>query len=57
ATMLFLRGKVRWNLGDQKSAINDYMASAEIEPEGPATTALEHARAILDFFNPDLLNP
>lgn len=54
---LFLRGKVYWRLGNRSAAQNDYMASAAIDPEGPARAALEYAREIEAFFNPDLLNP
>ncbi|MCF0218229.1 MAG: hypothetical protein HUK14_00455 [Muribaculaceae bacterium] len=57
ALLLFLRGKVQWNLGERAKAMNDYSASAELDPQGPAAIALEHSRAILSFFNPDLLNP
>jgi len=57
ARALFLRGKVNWRLGDRSAAQNDYMASAAIEPDGPARAALDYARDIESFFNPDLLNP
>lgn len=53
----YLRGKVRWRLGDQSGALSDYGHAADLNPEGPGKTALEHTRAIVDFFNPDLLNP
>lgn len=57
AQALFLRGKLWWRLGRRSCAMNDYAASAEIDPEGPASKALEQARDIEAFFNPDLLNP
>ncbi len=53
----FLRGRMAWRLGERRAAINDYTRAAELDPKGPATTALEQTRAIMDFFNPDLLNP
>ena len=57
ARALFLRGKIWWRQGLRSAAMNDYAASAEIEPDGPAARALEQARDIEAFFNPDLLNP
>lgn len=57
AQALFMRGKLWWRFGRRSSAMNDYAASAEIDPEGPASKALEQARDIEAFFNPDLLNP
>lgn len=57
AEALFLRGKAYWRLGERAKATSDYAASAMIEPGGKAAAALEHARDIEDFFNPDLLNP
>ncbi|MDE7389193.1 MAG: hypothetical protein K2M97_08100 [Muribaculaceae bacterium] len=57
ADALYRRGRLHWNLGHRGAAISDFNASAELNPTGPGTTAAEHAMAIMDFFNPDLLNP
>lgn len=57
AEALFLRGKAYWRLGDRAKATSDYAASALLAPDGKAVAALEHAREIENFFNPDLLNP
>lgn len=57
AEALFLRGKVLWRKGLRPLATTDYARSAAIDPDGPAAMALEHARDIESFFNPDLLNP
>jgi len=57
ARALYLRGKAWWRMGERSKAMSDYAASASIEPDGIAQHALEHARDIEDFFNPDLLNP
>lgn len=54
---LFLRGKLYWRQGNRPRATSDYAAAAALDPESPATQALEHAREIEAFFNPDLLNP
>lgn len=53
----FLRGKLYWRLEDKRNAMNDYSRAAELNPESPATRALENAQDIQTFFNPDLLNP
>lgn len=55
--LLFARGKLRWRLGDRQGATGDYAKAAIINPQSPASKALEHARDIADFFNPDLYNP
>lgn len=57
AATLFLRGKALWRLGIRDAATNDYAAAAELDPGGPAARALENARDIADFFNPDIYNP
>ncbi|MCM1519057.1 MAG: tetratricopeptide repeat protein [Pseudoflavonifractor sp.] len=55
--LIFARGRVLWRLGRRADAIADYGRAAELNPGGPASRALEHSRDIMDFFNPDLLNP
>lgn len=55
--LLFDRGKLRWRLGDRSGATSDYAKATLINPNGPAFKALENARDIADFFNPDLYNP
>ena len=56
-TLLFERGKLRWRMGDRQGATGDYAKASLINPGSPAAKALEHARDIADFFNPDLYNP
>ena len=57
ADILFRRGKIHWNMGNPSRATSDYMAAVELDPSSPAGAALEQARDIERFFNPDLLNP
>lgn len=57
AEALFMRGKLFWKLGNRAAATSSYAAAADLDPEGPAAAALEQARTIEAFFNPDLLNP
>lgn len=54
---LFLRGKVYWRMGNRSAATCDYAAAAALNPGSPAVAALDFARDIEDFFNPDLFNP
>lgn len=57
AEALFNRGRVYWRLGRRSDAITDYEAAVAIDPSSPAAIALDQARSIMDFFNPDLYNP
>ena len=57
AAALFARGKLYWKEGNRAKATSDYAAAAAIDPDSPAVMALEQAREIENFFNPDLLNP
>ncbi|MBD5202139.1 MAG: hypothetical protein HDS56_05235 [Barnesiella sp.] len=57
AALLFARGKLHWRLGHRAKATSDYAAAAEIDPDSPAVRALELARDVEAFFNPDLYNP
>lgn len=53
----YRRGRLRWRLGDRAGAISDYEHAAAADPSSPAAAALQMARQIMDFYNPDLLNP
>ena len=53
----FVRGKTLWRMGQRQPATSCYARAASLDGSSPAVAALEHARAIEDFFNPDLLNP
>lgn len=52
-----MRGKVHWKLGEKAQAITDYEHAADINPQSSAVQFLAHAKEVMDFFNPDLLNP
>lgn len=54
---IFLRGKLHWRMGNKSAATSDYCRANRLCPGGPATRALENARDIIDFFNPDIYNP
>lgn len=57
ADLLVERGKIHWKLGHRAEAMSDYRHAARLDPDGPARLLSEHSSAIMDFFNPDLLNP
>lgn len=53
----FMRGRVYWQMGDKRKAINDYAKAVEINPDSGASRAIENACDVMDFFNPDIFNP
>lgn len=55
--LYLMRGRLLWRLGRRGAAITDYEYAEALNPGGSASTLLEQARDVLDFFNPDLLNP
>ena len=57
ANLRYLRGKAYWRLGQHGKAISDYEHASQLDPSSPATQALDMARSIMDYYNPDLLNP
>lgn len=57
ADLLIARGKTLWALGRRGESMSDYEAAAALDPDGPARLLIEHSNSIMDFFNPDLLNP
>lgn len=57
ASLYFTRGRLLWRIGKHSAAMSDYAHAAELDPSSPAVYALEQARDIAVFFNPDLYNP
>lgn len=53
----FVRGKLKWRLQDYAAAVTDFEQAVALNPESRARHALELARDVFDFYNPDLLNP
>lgn len=54
---LTLRGMKNFGAGNRATAINDYLAALEIDPDCSAKLALQSANEILDYYNKDLYNP
>lgn len=57
AALLIEKGKLLWRMSRRGEAMSAYEQAAAIDPDGPAKLLIEHTNAIMDFFNPDLLNP
>lgn len=55
--LLVIRGKVYWRMQRYSEAVSDFERAVAINPESEAGPALQLARDIFDFYNPDLLNP
>lgn len=53
----YLRGRELWRQGDRGGAITEYNKAVALDPKSPARTALAMANEILDFFDPNQLNP
>lgn len=55
--LLIEKGKLLWRLDRRGEAMSVYEQAARIDPDGTASLLIEHSNSIMDFFNPDLLNP
>ena len=54
---LYLRGNAHRRQGNIRLALNDYLASIELFPDGPAADAYRMAQEVLNFYHHDLYNP
>ena len=57
AEVWYLRGNAFRQKGDWKMAMNAYLQSVELQPNGPATTSCENLQEILSFYHTDYYNP
>lgn len=57
AEELYRRGRELWREGNRAGAMSCYAEAVSLDADSPAAVALEQARSIEAFFNPDLLNP
>lgn len=53
----YLRGNAFRQQGDMRQALNSYLESMELEPDGPAAQAYRTIQEILNFYDHDLYNP
>lgn len=57
AELIVEAGKQLWKRGMRGEAMSAYEKADKLDPQGPAHLLIEHSNSIMDFFNPDLLNP
>jgi len=57
ARAYYLRGNAYRQRGEVRMALNSYLESMELDPEGPAAEAYRMTQEILAFYNHDLYNP
>jgi cytochrome c-type biogenesis protein CcmH/NrfG len=55
--LLAEKGKILWRMNRRGEAMSAYEQGAQLDPDGPAALLLAHSQSIMEFFNPDLLNP
>ena len=57
ANAYYLRGNAYRQQGNVRMALNSYLESMDIDPDGPAAEAYRHIQELLDFYNKDYYNP
>lgn len=57
ANAYYLRGNAYRQNGNVRMALNSYLESMELDPDGPADEAYRHIQELLDFYNKDYYNP
>ena len=56
-SLYYLLGNAWRKKGNWQMAINNYLEAVRLNPDSPASSALEIANNILSFYNKDLYNP
>ena len=57
ANAYYLRGNAYRQNGNVRMALNSYLESMELDPDGPAAQAYRTIQEILNFYDHDLYNP
>ncbi len=57
ANAYYLRGNAYRQQGNVRLALNSYLESMDLDPDGPAAEAYRHLQELLDFYNKDYYNP
>ena len=57
AMAYYLRGNAYRQNGNVRMALNSYLESMDLDPDGPAAEAYRHVQELLDFYNKDYYNP
>lgn len=53
----YLRGNAHRQNGDVRLALNSYLESMEIDPDGPGAEAYRHLQELLAYYHKDYYNP
>ena len=57
ATAYYLRGNAYRKNGNVRMALNSYLESMELDPDGPAAEAYRHLQELLAYYHKDYYNP
>ena len=57
ANAYYLRGNAYRQQGNVRMALNSYLESMDLDPDGPAAEAYRHLQELLAFYNKDYYNP
>ena len=57
ANAYYLRGNAYRQNGNVRMALNSYLESMELEPDGPAAEAYRHLQELLAYYHKDYYNP
>ena len=57
AQAYYLRGNAYRQQGNMRQAMNNYLESMDLDPDGPAAQAYRAIQEILNFYDHDLYNP
>ena len=57
ANAYYLRGNAYRQNGNVRMALNSYLESMDLDPDGPAAEAYRHIQELLDFYKKDYYNP
>ncbi len=57
ANAYYLRGNAYRQNGNVRMALNSYLESMELDPDGPAAEAYRHVQELLAYYHKDYYNP
>jgi tetratricopeptide (TPR) repeat protein len=57
ANAYYLRGNAYRQEGNIRLALNSYLESMELDPDGPAAEAYRHLQELLAYYHKDYYNP
>ncbi len=57
AQAYYLRGNAYRQQGNVRMALNSYLESMDLDPDGPAAEAYRHLQELLAYYHKDYYNP